>query len=69
MQQALALDPNNSFSLSWAAWLAAYKGEFEQAIALAQRSIDSDPVNSNRYENLASILYIAKRYPEALARS
>ena len=67
VQQALALDPNNSFSLSWAAWLAAYKGEFEQAIALAQRSIDSDPVNSNRYENLASILYIAKRYPEALA--
>jgi adenylate cyclase len=67
VQQALALDPNNSFSLSWAAWLAAYKGEFDRAIALAQRSIDSDPVNSNRYENLASILYNARRYPEALA--
>jgi adenylate cyclase len=67
VQQALALDPNNSFALSWAAWLAAYKGEFDQAIALAQRSIDSDPVNSNRYENLATILYNARRYPEALA--
>jgi TolB-like protein len=67
VQQALALDPNNSFSLSWAAWLAAYKGEFDQAIALAHRSIDSDPVNSNRYENLASILYNARKYPEALA--
>ncbi|HTB90142.1 MAG TPA: tetratricopeptide repeat protein [Steroidobacteraceae bacterium] len=67
MQQALALDPNNSFSLSWAAWLAAYKGEFDRAIALAQRSIDSDPVNSSRYENLANVLYNARRYAEALA--
>src|SRR6202035_252469 len=40
---------------------------FDQAIALARRGIDSDPVNSNRYETLASILYYARRYPEALA--
>jgi TolB-like protein/Tfp pilus assembly protein PilF len=66
LRQALALDPNNQWALSWAATLAARRGQFDQAIELIQRSIVSDPVNPFRYSDLADILYDAKRFDEAL---
>jgi TolB-like protein len=69
LQEALRLDPNGSLALAWAAILAAHKGEFDKAINLVQRSIDSDPVNPTRYGNLAAILYYAGKYREALAAS
>jgi TolB-like protein len=66
LKLALALDPNNSYALASAASLATSKGEFDKAIELVQRSIDNDPVNPRRYYDLASVLYSAARYPEAL---
>jgi len=69
LQQALGLDPNSSWALSWAAILAAHKGKFDKALGLVRESIDADPVNPIRYGNLAAILYYAREYPEALAAS
>jgi TolB-like protein len=67
VQQALALDPNNSYAMAWAATLAADRGEFEKAMDLARRSIENDPVNPVRYRDLANILFFAEKYPESLA--
>jgi TolB-like protein/Tfp pilus assembly protein PilF len=67
VQLALALAPNNSYALATAANLASSKGEFDKAIDLAQRSIDSDPVNPVRYRDLASAFYSAGKYPESMA--
>jgi TolB-like protein len=66
LQEALKLDPSSSWALSWSAILAAYNGEFDTALGLVHKSIDSDPVNPTRYGNLAAILYYARKYPEAL---
>jgi TolB-like protein len=66
LKEALDLDPNSSWALAWSAVLAAQKGDFERAISLIQKSVDSDPVNPVRYGNLAAILYYARRYPDAL---
>jgi TolB-like protein/Flp pilus assembly protein TadD len=69
LREALQLDPNSSWALAWAATLAAHNGEFDSAIALVRKSIESDPVNPTRYGNLAAILYYARKYPEALTAS
>jgi TolB-like protein len=69
LQQALALDPNSSGALAWTATLATQRGEFHKALDLVNRSIEADPVNPNRYDGLAEILYNSQRYPEALAAS
>jgi tetratricopeptide (TPR) repeat protein len=66
VQLALALAPNNSYALAHAAALASSKGEFDKAIDLAQRSVDSDPVNPQRYQDLANALFFAGKYPESM---
>jgi TolB-like protein/tetratricopeptide (TPR) repeat protein len=63
--QALAIDPNGSFSLAWAAQLATYSGHFDKAIELREKAIFNDPVNNNRYGDLAYTYYVAGRYAEA----
>jgi tetratricopeptide (TPR) repeat protein len=67
VQLALALAPNNSYALATAADLASSKGEFDKAIDLVQRSIDSDPVNPVRYGDLANVFFSAGKYPESMA--
>jgi adenylate cyclase len=67
VQQALALDPNNSYALAWAGSLATSRGEFGKAIDLVQRSIVSDPVNPIRYLDLANTFYFEGKYAESLA--
>jgi adenylate cyclase len=67
LQEALKLDRNNSWALDWAGYLAAWKGHFNEALELVQRSITADPVNPWRYLDLSLILYYDQKYPEALA--
>ena len=66
LQRALQLDGSNSWALDWAGYLAAWRGRFDEAIDLVQRSIAADPVNSWRYGDLSKILYYAQKYPEVL---
>jgi TolB-like protein/cytochrome c-type biogenesis protein CcmH/NrfG len=65
ISQALALDPNSSWALSWAGELATYRGHFDQAIELRNKALFNDPVNNFRYSDLAYTLYYAGRYAEA----
>jgi TolB-like protein len=67
VHQALELDSNNSTALAWAGTQAAMIGEFDNAIEFLQKSIAVDPVNAANYSSLSWILYLAARYPEALA--
>jgi TolB-like protein/tetratricopeptide (TPR) repeat protein len=67
IQQALELDPNSAWALHLDALLLMYRGEFDEAVELAQKSIAIDPVNSNVYFDLAFTYYAAGKYSEALA--
>jgi TolB-like protein/Flp pilus assembly protein TadD len=67
MQQALSLDPSDGLALSMAALQAASRGQFEEAISLAQRGVESDPVHPYRYFDLSQVLYHAGKYEDALA--
>jgi adenylate cyclase len=67
VQQALQLDPNNAWALAWAGDIALYKGQFDKAIKLLQRSIANDPVNPIRYDDYSGALLYAGRYAEGLA--
>ena len=44
-----------------------YRGQFDKALELAQKSIAIDPVDPSAYAWLATIYYFAGKYPEALA--
>ncbi len=66
IQQALQLDPNNSWALGFAGVLASSKGQFAKAIELLHKSIASDPVNPTKYRGLAMALYYSGNYSEAL---
>jgi tetratricopeptide (TPR) repeat protein len=66
IQEALRLDPNDQFSLAIAGTIAAYRGQFDNAIELLQRSISHDPLNYRRYFDLQWILYFSQKYSEAL---
>jgi TolB-like protein len=66
IRRALELEPNHSGALAWAGKLASWRGQFDQATALIQRSITSDPLDPNRYADLAANYYFAGKYVDAL---
>jgi TolB-like protein/Tfp pilus assembly protein PilF len=66
LRRALELEPNGSGALSWAGKLASWRGQFDQATALIQRSISSDPLDPTRFRDLASNYYYAGEYVDAL---
>jgi TolB-like protein len=68
-QQALELEPNNQWALDQAGFSALFRGQFDKALELIQKSSAIDPVNPVRYNDLALAYYFAGKYPEALAAS
>jgi TolB-like protein/Flp pilus assembly protein TadD len=66
IRRALQLEPNSSGALAWAGKLASMRGQFDQATALIQKSIASDPLDPSRYGELASNYYYAGKYIDAL---
>jgi TolB-like protein len=66
-QQALELDPNSPEVLNWAAFLPMFRGQFDRALELAQKSSAIDPVDPSEYAGLTGIYFSAGKYPEALA--
>ena len=67
VRKAVELDPKDSFALSFAAQLAAQRGEFDRALDAAKQAIEADPANPARYGGLADIYYHMRRYDDALA--
>jgi TolB-like protein/Flp pilus assembly protein TadD len=66
IREALKLDPNDQFSLALAGTIAAYRGQFDNAVELTRQSISNDPMNYARYRDLTWVLYYSRRYSEAL---
>ena len=67
VSKAVELDPRDAFALSFAARLAAQRGDFAQALIAAKQAIDADPADPQRYDVQAVIYYYMGNYSEALA--
>lgn len=57
IQRAMALDPGNSANLRSAAHSAAQFGHSDEALELARRAVELDPLNPHNWEQLGEISY------------
>jgi len=67
LQRAIALDPGNPENLGSAALSAAMLGRFDQALPLARRVVDLDPLNELSWENLGEIRFSMGQLDEPVA--
>jgi TolB-like protein/DNA-binding winged helix-turn-helix (wHTH) protein/Flp pilus assembly protein TadD len=67
LQRAIALDPGNPENLGSAAFSAAMLGRFDQALPLARRAVDLDPLNELSWENLGQIRFSMGQLDEPVA--
>src|SRR5216683_711604 len=67
LQRAIALDPGNLENLGSAAFSAAMLGRFDQALPLARRAVDLDPLNELSWENLGQIRFSMGQLDEPVA--
>jgi len=66
-KQALALEPGNAHIIVSAAWLKATLGRWEEAVALARRAVELDPLTEDSHDALITMLLRAGRFEEARA--
>src|SRR5258708_6097625 len=66
-QRAAALAPGNSEIAQAASHLPTSFGRFEEALDLARRSVELDPLNANSRANLGQLRFFMGRYDEAAA--
>ena len=66
-RRALELAPGNAFVLHQSSNLAGNLGRFDEAIALARRAVEQDPLNSSAYFFLGTTLWTADRPKESIA--
>jgi TolB-like protein/Tfp pilus assembly protein PilF len=66
VRRALELEPNNQWALAWAGLLASFRGQFLDAATFLQKAIASDPINPDRYHDLAQNYYFSGNYSEAM---
>jgi len=64
-KQALALEPGNAHILVSAAWLQGTLGRWDEAVAMARRAVELDPLSEDSYEALVTMLRRAGRLEEA----
>lgn len=67
IRRAVALDPRNPRYLGEAAFMADLLGRFDEAVRLESQAIESDPLDSESWEQLGEIKYYAGRFDEAVA--
>jgi len=65
-RRALELAPGNALVLHQASWLAGAMGRLEEAIRLAHRAVEQDPLSASAYFFLGTILWAADRLAEAV---
>jgi len=65
-ERAIALNPNYGTAHYYYGNLLAALGQFDDAIAEAQRALDLDPLSPNTRLNRLFTLYLARRYDEVL---
>jgi len=66
-RRALSLAPNNVRAHYRYAILLAFTGQFDEAIEQAKRACELDPVATETQNVLAWVLYVARRYDDAIA--
>lgn len=66
-RRALELAPGNALVLHQASLLAGCMGHLEEAIGLARRSVEQDPLSASAHFFLGTTLFAADRLPEAEA--
>src|ERR1700756_743123 len=66
-QRAAALEPGNPESVRMAAAWQKELGRFEEALPLARRAVDLDPLNAGSWENLGETEFFMGQLNQALA--
>jgi TolB-like protein/tetratricopeptide (TPR) repeat protein len=65
MRRAIALDPQDSWSLWLSGYIASIQGRFEEAVTALERSRDGNPLNRDVYIQLGNVYYRWGKLPEA----
>ncbi len=65
-KRAIELNPNNSRTLIYYAWMLGETGRFEEAMVPAQRVQELDPLSVEANIAVAEILYLSRNYDEAI---
>jgi len=66
-RRALELAPGNALVLHQASLLAGCMGHLEEAIGLARRAVEQDPLSASAYFFLGTTLFAADRLSESMA--
>ena len=66
IERALSLDPSSVNALHWQSHVLSWSGRFLEALLLARRAADLDPLSAVIRTNLAFILMEAREYEEGL---
>jgi DNA-binding winged helix-turn-helix (wHTH) protein/TolB-like protein/tetratricopeptide (TPR) repeat protein len=69
MRQALQLDPDDPFTLHCFSMMLSQEGRFDESLSLNQRLLDQDPVATMPNRDRALILFVARRYQEAVEQA
>ena len=64
-QRAVQLEPGNPEVVRSAAFSGAMLGRFDEALQLARRAVDLDPLNADSWEELGEIEFLAGQLDEA----
>jgi hypothetical protein len=64
--RALDLDSSNVNALHWQSHVVSWKGRHDEAVALARKGVDLDPLSPIMRSNLGFILMEAREYEDAL---
>jgi len=65
-KRALSVDASNVNALHWYSHLLSWQGNHDEAIALAQRALESDPLSTLMLTNMTNILADARLWDEAM---
>ena len=66
IERALTLSPDDPLVLPSAMYIKRYLGDPRDALSLADRLVQLDPLNAITYTRRASVLIALRRYPEAI---
>ncbi len=66
MERALSLDPSNVNALHWLSHVLSWSGRSQEALVLAKKATELDPLSAVTRTNLAFILMEAREYEEGL---
>jgi TolB-like protein/Tfp pilus assembly protein PilF len=67
-QEALRLNPNSTMALFSRAFFLSWMGRHEEAIAVAKRNVELDPVAPHVNSDLGMFYMFARRYDEAIGQ-